>query len=283
LDAFALLVAVAGWGTNFIAIRFAVTEMPVPTTLAVRFVLVSLLLAPFVGSPRGQFGWLVLVTLALAPGHIGLLFWATQVTTSVSSVALFIQLGPAFCILLAWALLRERPGRWRLIGLALATAGVAILYWDPNLLADHQAFLIATGAALCMGIYSVLLRWPGGRMPPLAIIGWISILAAPGALVLAWVMDGAPWEILARTSGQAWVAVAYTAVVGSIGAHGAWAWLCRRHPLALITPFSLLVPILAVALSALILSEPLTTRFVLAATVLFVGLLVIIRTRPISP
>jgi len=224
-----------------------------------------------------------LVTLALALGHFGLLFWATQVTTNVSAVALFIQLGPAFGILLAWVLLGERPGHWRLVGLALATGGVVILYYEPNLLSNHRAFLIATGAALCMGIYSVLLRWPGGRIPPLAIIGWISILAAPGALVWAWIVDGAPWQILTRASAQAWASVAYTAVVGSIGAHGAWAWLCRRHPLALITPFALLVPVLAVALSALFLSERLTPRFLLAAAVLMVGLLVVIRTRSVAP
>lgn len=274
-DIIALVVAVCGWGGNFIAIRYAVLELPVWTTLAIRFVLVGLVLVPFLRWPGKDFRWLIFTTLALAPGHFGLLFWASQVTTNVSAVSLFIQLGPAFSILFAWGMLGEVPGVRRITGLVLALIAVVILFYEPHLLQDHTALLIASGSATFMGIYTVMLRWPGVTMRPLDVIGWSSILSAPLAIAIAVGLEGASPAMLSDISWSAWGGVLYAAFVASIASHGSWAWLCRRHPLSQVAPFSLVSPVVAILLATLLFNEPLTSRFVLAAGVLFIGLYIL--------
>jgi O-acetylserine/cysteine efflux transporter len=53
-----------------------------------------------------------------------------------------------------------------------------------------------------------------------------------------------------------WAGIAFQAWPTTLAAFGIWAWLLRRHPAALIAPFTLLVPIVGMSCAVWLLGEP---------------------------
>ena len=279
LDIIALIVVLFAWGGNFLAIRYAVLEIPSWTALSLRLALVGCILLFFLRNPLPYLKYYLLITVVLVPGHFGLLFLASQLTTNVSAISLFIQLNPAFALLFAWLLLKEKPGIRRIFGLFLAFLAMGILFYEPNLLGMSSALLVATLSAMFMGLYSVMLRSMPKQIRPIDIIGWTAIIGTPMVALIAYTLEGSPFDTLANVSTQGYLAMLYTVIGASIIGHGLWAWLCRRHPVAQVVPFSLLVPIVAISLSAVLLGEVISLQMLIAAAVLCAGLFIIARAR----
>jgi drug/metabolite transporter (DMT)-like permease len=84
------------------------------------------------------------------------------------------------------------------------------------------------------------------------------------------------------TPGSA-VAVAYLITAGSLIGFTAYAWLLRVAPLPLVATYAYVNPIVAVALGALILGEPVTARTGLAGLVIIVAVAIIVWTRGREP
>ncbi len=278
-DITALTIAICGWGGNFIAIRYAVLEYSNWTALTLRLILVSLLLAPFIRLPENSLKPLLILAAVLVLGHFGLLFLASQMTENVSAVSLLIQLNPAISILLAWWFLDEQPGRQRIAGLMIAMVAMIVLFYEPGLLNSVVAMLIATVSAAFMAGYSVLVRRLNKNVRPVDIIGWTAIIGTPMVAIIGISTERDSWSGITDYSINAHLGLLYTAVIASIASHGAWAWLCRRHPLSQITPFSLLVPFIAIGLSVMLFDELLTLQMLIAAGLLCLGLLVVVRSR----
>ena len=258
------------WGLNFVAIKLGVDEMPVWTALTIRFVIVSVVLLPFIRFPKGQLKALLSISLALVPGHFGLLFWSVQNTDSVGAVSVIIQMGPAFSILLAWPLFGDVPGIKRILGLAISFVGVVVLFYEPTFLNSVPALFGAVGSAFFVGVYTVGLRRFTG-IPPLAVICWSSVLGVPLCFAMALWKEPSMLETVPNFSLSAWAGISYVALVSSIVAHGSWAWLIRQQPVSFLTPFTLLVPVIAVFATTLIFGETITWHMVGAGSIVLAG------------
>lgn len=276
-----LVIILVGWSCNFVAVRFAVEELSVTTTLLLRFFFVSLLLAPFLKRPtRQQMKHLMLISLVLVAGHFGILFWALKETSSVAGISVFVQLGPAFSVLLAWFMLGEVPGIRRVIGLTIGFSGVVILYYDPGLFDSQFALLLAAVCALFLGLYNVLLR-KGQGVRAIDIIGWTSIFGIPMMLVGTVIEGAAPLAEIQAASSTALLGLTYTVIIGSILAHGLWAWMLQHNPVSVLAPFTLAVPILTTIASSVMTDEMISARFALATATVLAGGWFILRSPPV--
>jgi len=130
-----------------------------------------------------------LLALMVAAGLTNVGFnWAVTVGDVVRVVLLF-YLMPAWSVLIAWAMLGEKPTTGSLLRLLLALIGVIIVLkspespWPvPNSLADW----LALGGGLCFAVTNVLLRKHGNtpsesRM--LAMFGGGALMAIAAALL----------------------------------------------------------------------------------------------------
>jgi drug/metabolite transporter (DMT)-like permease len=116
---------------------------------------------PFLREPRGwaalrAMGWLGV--LFVAQGALGMIFYLCALThTSVANVAVIYATTPFMAAVLAWWLLRERPGRGGLIASAGALFGVAVMVGFGG----HGGWLgdaFALGMALTMAVTTVVVR-----------------------------------------------------------------------------------------------------------------------------
>ena len=67
----------------------------------------------------------------------------------------------------------------------------------------------------------------------------------------------------------------YTVIAGSILGHGIWAYLVQTQDISFISPFLLLVPMVAVILSAIVFNEEITLNFIITSVVIIFGIFIV--------
>jgi len=249
LHRLALLTTCLLWAGNFIATAVAVDHVPPITATAMRFAFVLVLLWPFLRRPA-RAEWLNLLVACWCMGalHFGLLFVAMQRSADVSSLAILLQVYVPLSTLLAVALLGERIG-WRTASaIALAFVGVLVVGLDPLVLSQPDVVVLVLASAAFLALGTVSMRRVRG-VGVFSFQAWNALLSLPLLALLAWLLES-PLTALAAmpATSPAWPAIGYSAIAASIVGHGTFYWLIQRHEVHRVTPYVLLVPVLAVAL-----------------------------------
>ena len=245
--ALVLLICVA-WALNFLTSALAMREIPPFLFTALRFALLALPLVFFLKRPApGQWPRLIAIVLCVGVLHFGLSFSALKLAGDLSSPAIVMQSYIPMTALLAWWVLGERFA-WR-TGLAIAVsfAGVLVLGFDPLVLDQPASLLLMLVAAALLAIGTVLMKGLRG-MDAFSQQGWTAVISVlPLLAISAWLEPGAIAQ-LPQASWVAWAGALYAAFLSSLLGHGLYYVLVQRHPVAQVTPWLLLVPVLAVAL-----------------------------------
>jgi len=109
---------------------------------------------------------------------------------------------------------------------------------------------VMMGSSLMVAIGTVLMR----GLKDVRMVdqqGWTAVLSLLPLLAISAVFEPGSFTALREASGIAWGAAAYAAVFSSLLGHGVFYWLVQRHPVATVTPYLLLTPVLAVLLGIL--------------------------------
>ncbi|KPF71646.1 hypothetical protein IP69_05640 [Bosea sp. AAP35] len=126
------------WGVQAVVSRQSVADgLSAADVTILRFAVASLLLLPLAlrrmrPFPVGALGWrraLILTALAGAPYALVLVGGATFAPALHASV-IVPGLIPVMTVALAFAVMGERPGLWRMLGLSLVLAGIAAFGWE---------------------------------------------------------------------------------------------------------------------------------------------------------
>lgn len=277
--ALALLIAVI-WGFTFITAKVGVTSFPPIFFTTLRFGLVAIVLLPWLRLLPGRMGPICLVGLLAGCLHFSLFYSGMAISGSTSAVAVLVQLGAPFGIVLAVVWLKERVDVWRVLGIALAFGGVLVLGFDPAVF-DHPlgTFLVIL-AAFVMSTAMVLMR----RLRNVGVFelqAWIATLSAPPLLAASLLFETGHLEPVRALDWMAMGAVLFTALATSIVGHGGWFYLIQRYPVGQVTGFGLLPPVLGVVFSVIFLDESVTWKLAVAA-VMVVGGIAIITFAPAS-
>ena len=272
------LAVVAVWGTNFVVIKGALTEVPPLLLATMRFALSALPWLLFIKRPA--VAWRYLVAYGVFIGFMfGLLLLAMRADVSPGLASLLMQSQVFFTLLLVAWLQHERMPRVQYAGLALATLGFVLIAWQ-SFDQSHSdvtplGLTLALGGALCWACGNVVSR-SIGKVDMLGFMVWSSVFAVPPLLALSLAFEGSAAFTVAlpRASVAAWAAMLWQSLGNTLFGFGAWGWLLARHPAATITPLALLIPFFGMGASALLLGEPLQAWKLGAAALVISGLAV---------
>ena len=272
-----LLLAVLFLGTNPVAVKVAVTELPPLPFVATRFTVAGLLLLALVAllePAEGRPGRRDLLCLAgvglVGVGANNVAFTLGVSMTTASETALIYAAVPIWGILLGLALGLERPTPWGILGVCLAFLGVAIVVYggitgSANLLGN----LLVVVATVCWGSYAVLSLPLLQRYSPLVVASYTMLFGGLGALPLA-LPDffDVGW---AAASGRAWEALAYSTLL--VAAFGFWAWQRGVSQVGAnrVLVYQYLITLVGVAAGVFLLGESLTANKVLGGAVILLG------------
>ncbi|MCR6663366.1 MAG: DMT family transporter [Luteimonas sp.] len=236
------------WAVNFLTSAHALQEVPPFLYTAMRMAILAAMLALFMRvPPREQWGRLAAVALFNGVLHFGTSFLALKLAGNLSSPAIVTQVYVPMAVLLAWWVLGERFG-WRTgLGVGISFAGVLVLGFDPMVLERPAALFVMMGSSLMVAIGTVLMR----RLKGVSMVdqqGWTAVLSLLPLLAISAVFEPGSFEALRNASWIGWGGALYAAVFASLLGHGVFYWLVQRHPVAQVTPYLLLTPVLAVVL-----------------------------------
>ncbi|WP_405978786.1 EamA family transporter [Streptomyces sp. NBC_00158] len=283
---FALALVYVVWGSTYLGIRIVVQTMPPFLSAGARFITAGLVLAGIVAWRYGpsalritaaQARSLVLVGLLLILGGNGLVVLAE---TSIPSglAALLVASVPMWVVVLR-AATGDRPPLRTLAGVLVGLAGLAVLT-SPGLSGEVHlgGVLLVLGAALLWSLGS----FSAGRLPmpanPFTGSAY-QMLAGGAAGVVVGLLRGEQRGLDPGSfSTSSWVALGYLVLIGSVVGFTAYAWLLQAAPLSLVATYAYVNPVVAVALGALILDEPLTLPIVLGGAIVVAAVGVIVST-----
>jgi len=271
----ALAVGVAAlWGVNFVVIRVGLDHFPPLLFNALRFTVAAVPAIFFVGRPRVPWRWILAVALALGVAKFSLLFAGMAAGMPAGLSSLILQSQAVFTVLLAMFLLKERPGRRRLAGLAVAAAGVVIVATGLGDDLPGGAFALVIAAAAAWGLSNVATR-RAGATDMLRFMVWVSALASPWLIALSLLVEGpsADLDALRTVSPSAVFAVLFVAGAATLGGFAAWGYLIGRYGASTVAPFAMLVPLFGIASAALLLDEPVRPTDVLGGLLVVGGVL----------
>jgi drug/metabolite transporter (DMT)-like permease len=279
------------WGSTYFGIAVAIESIPPFVMLAVRFTIAgALLIAWDAVRSRGRFGWpsrreirdsAVVGALLLGIGNGFVAFGEQTVASGIA--AILVAMMPLWLGVFGWLYFRERLPLIAVIGVAIGLVGVGLLVWPAGAGANaFDALGIAVLLVAPIGwAHGSLFSAHRARLPhrPLVASG-LQMIAGAAVLIVEGALTGElgrihPEAVTVRSV----VALAYLVVIGSMVAYTAYAWLLRHAPLSLIGTYAYVNPVVAVALGAAFLAEPISTRTLVASAVIVAAVAMIVTAR----
>ncbi|MEU9254580.1 EamA family transporter [Streptomyces sp. NPDC048270] len=270
-------IAPVAWGTTYFVTReFLPAGHPLYGGVIRALPAGLLLLAVCRKMPSGSWWWksLLLGVLNMG-GFFALVYLAAQrLPTSVASTVM--ATAPLAMMLIAWAVLAERPGPGHLAGATAGVAGVSLMLFTGGAAPDALGVL-ASVAAMAMSSLGYVLakRWSAGS-DVLASTCWQLLGGGLVLLPLAAAVEGAPPAL----DGPALLGFGYVTLVATALAFAAWFAGLRHLPAGTVGLLGLLNPVTGVLLGTALADETLTLQQLCGLALTLTGILL---GRPATP
>lgn len=268
------------WGGMYVVSKVVLDIIPPFSLVTLRLILGALTLAIFLlirGFPQISRKQLIVV---LGVGFVGygvslsLQFLGTKLSTAANG-SLVTSATPAFVLIFAWLLLKEKITWLRLLSLLLATLGVIAVIdprsaqLNPNLFLGNLALI---GAAITWALYSVLVRKTTQSMDVIPF----SLIAFLGGLPMSTPLGAWEWQTVGIgeiTLGVV-AGVLFLGIISTALAMVLWntAFAFVDASLASLTFFA--QPVVGTFLGWLFLGERITPLFLLGGFLIGLGLFI---------
>lgn len=272
------------WGTTYLAIKVALETIPPFLMGGIRYLIGGAMLAAWLVTRRDglppvrewpQLALLGFLMIALGNGGV---VWAEQYLAS-GLTAVVIATSPFWMVAID-ALFpgADRLGLRQWGGLFIGFCGIVLLMWPELSLGG------ASGRATALGILAVQIACAGWAVASAYtrrhavsrnVLGVAAVQMFFGGLfmTLAGTATG-EWAHLGF-SVRTFAALVYLTLAGSVIAFAAYSYALRHLPIATVSLYTYVNPVIAVALGTLLLGEPFRASMLAAAAVIVVGMLVV--------
>lgn len=272
---FAILLVVTIWGANFTVIKLGLGEMPPILLSSLRFAFAALPAVFFLPRPKCPWKYVVGFGVVLGCIKFSLLFLGMDLGLSAGISSLVLQLQAFFTLILGVFLLGEKIGPHRIIAMLVAFCGVGLLLFvsDGSITAIGLALVIAAAAA--WGIANIIMK-RAGSVQMLSFVVWASLVPPIPLAILSFLTEDR--ANLASLGDQiSWIGIGsilYLAYPVTLLGFAIWGRLLATLPVGLVAPFTLLVPIVGMATSALVLGEDFGPIKIISAILVMTGLMI---------
>lgn len=272
------------WGTTYLGVRVALDHMGPGDIVCIRnFLSGGLILAwaklRGLALPRGRTLWLTglygTLTIAVGNGTLAL----AEIWTPTGLASLFVATAPfQYAVVDAVLPGGQKFHRPTILGLAVGFVGVLGLVAPPaiELLTTGQfssgggivlGFVVLQISGICWALGSLLQRNQRLDTNPFVIAGVQQIAAALSMVPFA-IFEPQPFH----PSREGLLAILYLAIFGGIVGYGCYMLALSRLPLAIVSIYTYVNPVVAVFLGWLVRGEPFGLLETIAMATIFLGI-----------
>ncbi len=269
---FGLLVAIClFWALNLVITRWVVTVGDVPPLFfaGIRVLLLAAVLSPFLFPAPRQIGMMILIAMGMAGFQFGLLFLG--LSTSTAGVASVMgQLGVPFTTILSIIFLGEKIGVYRTVGILLAFAGVMIIVVDPGQFSLTIGIVYLIGAAVVGAIANILMKRID-PMPAMRLQAWVGLFSIAPLMLMSWLWESGQADAYVSLDWRVYLASVFAVLGVSIFAHGSFYRLIKQYEVTLLSPLTLMTPVMGVILGVIFLDEIVTWQMLVGGVMALAG------------
>jgi len=268
------------WSGNFIAVKYAIAELPPLLVMGVRTIMAGILMAPvFLSAPRHpeekvrirQQFW-ILAAVGLGGVVLNqLLFTLALGKTSVAHSSLIVSTTPISILLLARLMGQERLSSLKVVGMLIALSGVALIQFTPAKSdgATVAGDLLSLSGSITFAAFTVFGKvvtrnHSGITINAFAYIGG-AIALLPFVLYMGWEID--PFSISLR----ACLSLLYMAVFPSVLCYVGYFYALNYVPASQVAVFAYLQPAIATFLAVPLLGESISSSLVMGGAIALLG------------
>jgi drug/metabolite transporter (DMT)-like permease len=291
----ALLIVYVVWGSTYLAIAIMVETLPPLLAAGFRYATAGLIMFGAVMAYRRfrppadpaerptAAHWrstLIIGTLLLLGGNGGVVLAELRIPSGLAAV--LVATVPIWLAVFEAILTRRRPSLLVVGGLVAGIVGVGVLLVPVNGLEDIDPIgvVLVVGGTTCWAAGSLYARRAPLPRSGLMATG-MEMIGGGMALAVGGILLGEPGRIAVESfSTRSLLAVAYLIVFGSIVAFTAYTWLLANTSVSVIGTYAYVNPIVAVGLGAVLLSEPITLRTVIATVIILGAVVAMVSGRP---
>ena len=255
-DLLLALIVIVVWGLNFVVIKVGLDGLPPMLLGGLRFALVALPAVFLIRRPQLPLRWLIAYGATISLGQFAFLFEAMAHGMPPGLASLVLQAQAFFTLFFAAAFLGEKLRAASLVGLLVAAGGLALIGLDSSRPTPLLAVLLTLCAASMWAMGNIITR-RFGKIDLVALVIWGALIPPIPFFALSLWLEGPALieQSLRNISLHSLLSLCYLAFVATLLGYSLWGTLLSRYPAGKVAPFSLLVPVIGLASSALLLGE----------------------------
>jgi drug/metabolite transporter (DMT)-like permease len=283
-----LVVLSLGWGTTWVTMRVALTEIP-PFSMRVATLLLGAAVLTMAARVqcrslviRSHRTWTHICVASLFNiVAFGVFTPFAQLAAETSRVAIMVYTMPIWAAMLALPILGERLTATRLTALGLCVAGMAILIAPLAGLDIPVGIFLAIAAAVSWAAGTVYLKWAKLEGDPMAITIWQLVF---GFCVIAMCVPLFEGSLQLNASGWPLFALIYSGIIGSGLCYFLWFGVVQRLPASTAALGILSSPVIGVITATIVLAErPTFTDAIGFALMLTASAIVVLKPDGVAP
>lgn len=280
----ALAITSTVWGTTWVASKIGVSDIPALQMAYIRqffggicFVLFFMLYKKLPFPSGREFIWLLVMALLMFVIANGLSTWSLQyIPTGLSS--LIGALYPLSVVIIEMVFYKSRNMTMlTFIGLLLGISGVGIVFYENAFHQHPDGFvfgvILSVTAMLAWSVGSVFIVRNKTSLNPYYATGWQMLISS--VILFAVAETTQPTIPFRDISAQAWGAIAYLVLAGSLLAFIAFIYSMKKLPAAVSSLYAYINPLVAMVTAAIVLNEKLTMYIFWGAIVTLAGVFLV--------
>lgn len=252
-----LLSVVMIWGINFLFMKWSLNEIPPAILGMLRFAFVLFPAIFLLKKPNVMWLWLILYGLTISFGQFSLVFLAISWQFPTGLSALVLQAQVFLTVIFASIWFHEIIKIHHIFG--MITAGIGLFFiglgqYQGNL--SFVSMLPVLGASLSWACGNLIVK-KIGQVDALSLVVWGSISSFLAFTLLSFGLYGSEgiFNYIKGLSLRAVLSVLFLAYISSLIGYTGWGFLLARYPANKVTPFILLVPVVALLAGLCFLGE----------------------------
>ena len=273
------------WGTTYLGLAVLLRTLPPFASGAIRFALAAVIMYGLLrlrsARPLAQVPWkhAIVAGILLSGFGNGFVIWGQQTVPS-GIAALLVAALPLWILLFdTVAFARRKPGLKDLVGSVIGLAGVLLI------VSQTRSFDGSGGVLPTLSILFATFAWSIGTLVQRSAVKAGQV----GAFACAQMLSGALCQALCALVLGEWPQVqwadftptalwtlAYMAIFGSVIAFSAYLWLVTKVPTPAVATYSLVNPVVAMALGAWILGERIDASAIAASVLVLAGVALVL-------